>query len=88
MRTLDEALDQFGYHPATAEVAATYATLRSDVSALAARTWDLIPGSPEKTLAYRALQQFLMYANLAVALSTPIDRETPHIARVLPEVSA
>lgn len=84
MRTLDQVCDQFAYHPATPEVAATYAELRQKVIKFAEQTWELIPDGPEKTLAYRGLQQFLMHANLAVALTTPTDWTTPHVARVLP----
>lgn len=87
MRTLSDAIDQFAYHPATPEVSATFANLREKVIELSERTWDLIPDGPEKTLAYRGLQQFLMHANLAVALTTPADRETSHVARVLPDLS-
>lgn len=85
MRTLDEALNQFAYHPATPEVSAKYAELRARVMGLAGMTWDLIPDGPEKTLAFRGLQQFLMHANLAIAMTTPADLKTPDVARVLPE---
>lgn len=85
MRTLDEAVQQFAYHPATPETAVTYASLRDYVIELIDDTWDLIPDGPEKTLALRGLQQFLMHACLAVALTTPTDQVTAHVARVLPE---
>lgn len=87
MRTLADAIDQFAYHPATPEVAATFGALRDKVIGLTEDTWDLIPDGPEKTLAYRGLQQFLMHANLAVAMTTPADRTTHNVARVLPEDS-
>lgn len=87
MRTELEAVEQFVYHPATPAAAATYAQLRGLVVGLTQDAWALIPDGPEKTLAFRALQQFLMYANLAVALTTPPDLTTAHIARVLPEDS-
>lgn len=85
MRTLNDAVDQLGYHPATPDVAPKYATLRQAAIDLASDTWDLIPDGPEKTLALRGLQQWLMYANLAVALTVPLDLDTAHVARVLPE---
>jgi hypothetical protein len=85
LRTLDDVVNQLCYHPATPEVAATFAELRKTAIACAERAWDLIPDGPEKTLAMRGLQQFLMHANLAVALTTPADLVTPDVARVLPE---
>lgn len=84
MRTLDEALNQFAYHPATPEVSAKFAELRDITMNAAKLAWGLIPDGPEKTLAMRGLQQFLMHANLAVAMTTPADLKTPHVARVLP----
>jgi hypothetical protein len=86
MRTLDDALNQFAYHPATEDTAPRHAALRDETIAFAQRTWELIPDGPEKTLAYRGLQQFLMQANLALALTAPADRgETRAVPRVLPE---
>lgn len=87
MRTLNDVIDQFGYHPATPTVAPKYAQLRQAAIDLAADTWDLIPDGPEKTVALRGLQQWLMYANLAVALTVPVDLDTSHIARVMPPAS-
>lgn len=87
MRTLNDAIDQFGYHPATPEVAPKYAQLRQAAIGLATETWDLVPDGPEKTTALRGLQQWLMYSNLAVALTVPVDLDTPHIARTLPSTS-
>ena len=84
MRTLNDAVDQLGYHPATPTVAPKYAALRQAAIDLASDTWDLIPDGPEKTLALRGLQQWLMYANLAVALTVPLDLDTAHVARVMP----
>jgi hypothetical protein len=84
MRSLDEALNLFAYHPATPEVAAKYAKLRGLVMELAQDSWDLIPPGAEKTLAYRGLQDFLLHANCAVAMTTEADLVTPHVARVLP----
>lgn len=84
MRTLSEVESQFAYHPATASTAATHDHLRSAYSALASDIWPLIPDGPEKTLVMRKLQESLMYANLAVALTAPVDRDTAAVARVLP----
>lgn len=86
MRSLEEALNLFAYHPATPEVAAKYAKLRELVMELAQDSWDLIPDGPEKTLAFRGLQTWLMHANCAVAMTTDADLVTPHVARVLPTV--
>lgn len=85
MRTLEDVLDQLAYHPATPEVSEKYAAMRAECTALVKNTWNLIPDGPEKTLAMRGLQQFLMHANLAIALTTPADYKTPNVARVLPD---
>jgi hypothetical protein len=85
MRSLDDALNQFAYHPATPEVAPLYSTMRDATMAFTRETWALIPDGPEKTLAYRGLQQFLMHANLAIALTVPADLTNAAVARVLPE---
>lgn len=86
MRTLNDALDQFAYHPATEDTAPRHSALRDAVLTFTQETWDLIPDGPEKTLALRGLQQFLMHAQLAVALTAPADLSpTRAVARVLPE---
>jgi hypothetical protein len=86
MRTIEDVLHQFAYHPATPATAPVFDGLRTMVSDLVTATWDLIPDGPEKTLAYRDLQRFLQTACLAVALTTPVDATTAHVARVLPAV--
>lgn len=88
MRTKQDVLEQIAYHPATKEVAQTYGDLRDVTMGFIEETWERIPDGPEKTLAYRHLQQFLMYANLAVALTTPADLTNHHVARVLPPEDA
>lgn len=84
MRTLAEALDQFLYHPATPDTAPKHHSVRTALVNIARELWDVIPDSPEKTLAYRKLQEAGMYANLAIALSVPADTTTADVARVLP----
>ena len=89
MRTLDDALNQFAYHPGTPDTAPKFGALRDKTAAFAKDVWDLIPDGPEKTLAMRGLQAFQMNANLAIALSAPADLTNQHVARVLPpEVTA
>lgn len=86
MRDLQSLLSLFAYHPATPEVAQTYSNLRAAFKPLAEQVWDLVPDGPEKTLALRKLHEALMYANLAVALTSPEAEEgTDHVARILPE---
>lgn len=85
MRTKDDVLAQIAYHPATPEVAERYATMRALAAQVTEESWDLIPDGPEKTIAFRGLQQWLMFSNLAIALTTPADLRNPHIARVLPD---
>lgn len=85
MRTLDDVLDQFAYHPATEETAPKHAAIRDAFSEMAEVLWELVPPGPEKTLVFRELQQAQMFANLAVALTAPADRsQTRSVARVLP----
>jgi hypothetical protein len=85
VRSLDEVANQFAYHPATLETAKTHDELRNVYIEHAQRIWELIPDGPEKTLAMRKLQESLMYANLAVALTAPVDHDTADVARVLPQ---
>ena len=84
MRTLEEALDQFAYHPATAVTAPKHAAVRRIAADTIAALWEVLPDGPEKTLAIRKLQEAAMYANLAIALTAGADLVTPEIARVLP----
>ena len=85
MRSLEEAFDQFAYHPATADTAPRHAAIRDVFSEVVEVLWPLLPDGPEKTLTLRKLQEAQMYANLAVALTAPADRShTRSVARVLP----
>jgi hypothetical protein len=85
VRTLEEALDQFAYHPATPETAPKHAAIRDAFAAFVSELWDLVPPGPERTLVFRELQRSQMFANLAVALTVPADlSETRDVARVLP----
>lgn len=85
MRTLDEALDQFAYHPATPETAPLHDAVRTVMRDALQRLWKVVPDGPEKTLAVRRLQEAQMYANLAIALTVPADTTiTAAVARVLP----
>jgi hypothetical protein len=84
VRSLAECQEQFGFHPATPDTAPRHAAVRSALAQLAADLWDVIPDGPEKTLAMRSLQQAGMYANLAIALTAPLDETTSAVARVLP----
>lgn len=86
MRTLDDVLDQFAYHPATEDTAPRHSGIRDAFSEMAEVLWELVPDGPEKTLVFRKLQEAQMYANLAVALTAPADRGPMRsVARVLPE---
>lgn len=86
MRSLDEARDQFSYHPATADTAPRHAAVRDIFAVTLSDLWDAVPDGPEKTLAIRKLQEAQMYANLAIALTAPVDTgPTRATARVLPD---
>lgn len=84
MRSLTEVFAQFGYHPATQDTAPKHNGVREAFKAFARDLWALIPEGPEKTLAFRKLQEALMYANLAIALTAPLDEQDAATARVLP----
>lgn len=84
MRTLEDVYETLAYHPATPDTAPVHDSLRNDTYDFAVSVWDRIPDGPEKTLAMRGLQDFLMHANCAVAMSVPIDKDTSAVARVLP----
>lgn len=85
MRTLDEAQNQFAYHPATDVTAPKHAAVRDLFGELLPKLWDAVPDGAEKTLAIRKLQEAQMYANLAIALTSEADTgETRATARVLP----
>lgn len=84
MRTLEEARDQFAYHPATDVTAPQHAAVRDLFAETVERLWSAVPDGPEKTLAIRALQTAQMYANLAIALQAPADTSsTRSVARKL-----
>ncbi len=85
MRSLDDALDQFAYHPATPDTAPRHSALRDAYARFVEELWPLIPGGPEKTLAIRKVQESQMYGNLAIALTAPADLgPTRSVARELP----
>lgn len=85
MRTLEDVLDQFAYHPATPETAPKHSAIRDSFAVFARELWDLVPAGPEKTLVFRELQKAQMFANLSVALTAPADlSDTRDVARVLP----
>lgn len=86
MRTLEDILDQFAYHPATEDTAPKHAAIRDEFADFAERLWGFLPSGPEKTLVFRELQKAQMYANLCVALTAPADTSPARsVARVLPE---
>ena len=89
MRTLNEALDQFAYHPATDVTAPKHAIVRDLFRELVMDLWDAIPDGPEKTLTIRKVQEAQMFANLAIALTSKADlSSTRSIAPQLPAQDA
>ena len=64
----------FTYHPPVGDQAARYEKLRAAAKAYAEQIVALTPGSPEQTLAVRAVQQASMMANAAIAIN---EHEVP-----------
>jgi hypothetical protein len=80
----DDLHNRFSYHPATPDTAESYAHLRQMFEALALAVDGQAPDSREKSLAITHLEDALMWANKAIAMTTPVDDVNDHIARVLP----
>lgn len=87
MLTILEVADQLGYHPATHETAQTHDYLRGAFHMLMEQVWTIVPDGPEKTIMFRKVQEGLMYANLAVAMTAPLDDKHSSVARVLPDAT-
>lgn len=73
-----------GYHPATPDTAPMHDSLRRRATVLGEEIIFALPFSRERSLALTHLEETLMWANKAVAMLTPLDTNTPHVARVLP----
>jgi hypothetical protein len=88
MRTLDDAIDRFAYHPATPGPDGTgvrHSALRDLLMDTVRAAWPLIPDGPDKTRAFHALHEFGTVGHLAIALTAPADLSaTRSVARVLP----
>lgn len=85
MRSLDDALAHFVYHPATPETAAKHAALRDLFVDLIPKVWDLLPDGPDKTVVIRAMEEALQKGNAAIAMTAAADTSaTRSVARVLP----
>lgn len=63
----EERAKRFTYHPPTGEKVARHENVRNEVAILAARLDTLLPDSREKSCAFTALEEALMWANAAVA---------------------
>lgn len=87
MRNVEEAIEQLTYHPATPETAPKHAAVREIAISTAVELFEIVPAGPERTLALRKLQECAMYANLAIALTAPVDHDHAHVARVLPDAA-
>lgn len=73
---------RLGFHPGTPDTAPIYAANRTG-AILLAEQWDIdVPDSREKSLAFTALQEALMWANAAVATTlAPLGAERTDAAR-------
>jgi len=57
----------FTYHDPKEGQPEKYNELRYEAGLLAVRVLDLCPNSPERTLALRKLEEFVMWANTSIA---------------------
>lgn len=76
-----ETIDNdFTYHPPTPEQVDKYPVIRGEAKALCETLYKLAPSVPERTLAKRALEVFVFWANAAIAREQPPDNEEtpPH----------
>lgn len=84
--SVDELCNRFGYHPAAKEeTAEAHAALRARYLRLANEVVVRLPEGREASLAITHLEESLMWANKAIAMTGPLDVDTPHIPRELPK---
>lgn len=84
MRSLEEALKTFARHEVTEETAPLYAGVRDTFSYAVQRLWEFVPDGPEKTLMLRSLLKAQTEANLAIALTAPVESEAARqISRIV-----
>lgn len=68
-------LNWMGFHPATEETRPIFEANRHMFIGLAQELNATIPEGREKTLMFTALHEALMWANAAVALSSPLEEQ-------------
>lgn len=86
--TVEDIENRMGYHPATPGVAPYYDAARKAVMTAAKAIVELTPPGREQSLAVTHLEDALMWASKAIALTTPADlTDTARVARVLPQES-
>lgn len=66
----------FRFHPATEQTGPLHDAIRRECLATAQRITELTPPSAEQTLAVRKLQEAMIFANAAVAIHGPPQRDT------------
>lgn len=78
--TPDEQLDNwFGYHPpASPEVGLAHDLIRSDFRAVADRLQVRLPEGPDKTVAFRKLQEAMWAANACLACNATQEYDPTH----------
>jgi hypothetical protein len=67
MRTKDEAIDHFEYHPPTEETLPKHQKVTAIFINVVDKIWDVVPDGPGKTLALRKLSEARMAFNSAIA---------------------
>jgi hypothetical protein len=68
MRTKEEALKLFNYHPPKPGDSEKFKAVTAGFVALVDELWDLLPDGPGKTLVFRDLQIARVRANACIAL--------------------
>lgn len=67
MISSDDIINRFTYHPPHGSQQARYVTIRDNARELALKVIELAPDSRELSLALTNLEQFVFWANAAIA---------------------
>lgn len=83
----DDVVQRMAYHPATKDTAPLFDTVRQIVMHASHELVDIVQPGREASLMLTHLEEALMWASKAIAMTTPVDIDNPRTARVLPAVT-